>query len=117
MEQHAKIGAEILCRASKMVEGISYLSLGAEIARGHHEHYDGKGYPAQLAGEDIPLSARIVAVVDVFDALLNKRPYKAPWSLAETMEYIQSCSGHQFDPLVVQALNRLVMESRLPYTL
>lgn len=117
MEQHADIGASILHKAGEMVEGTSYLSLGAEIARGHHEHFDGKGYPEQLAGEQIPLSARIVAVVDVFDALLSKRPYKEPWSLAQTMEYIMSRSGSQFDPEVVQALNRLVSESRLPYEL
>ena len=117
MEQHADIGASILHKAGEMVEGTSYLSLGAEIARGHHEHFDGKGYPEQLAGQQIPLSARIVAVVDVFDALLSKRPYKEPWSLAQTMEYIQSRSGSQFDPHVVQALNRLVTESRLPYEL
>ncbi len=117
MEQHADIGASILHKAGEMVEGTSYLSLGAEIARGHHEHFDGKGYPEQLAGEQIPLSARIVAVVDVFDALLSKRPYKEPWSLAQTMEYIMSRSGSQFDPEVVKALNRLVSESRLPYEL
>ncbi|MCF5863289.1 DUF3369 domain-containing protein [Aeromonas veronii] len=117
MEQHAGIGANILHKAGEMVEGTSYLSLGAEIARGHHEHFDGKGYPQQLAGQQIPLSARIVAVVDVFDALLSKRPYKEPWTLAQTMEYIQSRSGTQFDPHVVTALSRLVNESRLPYSL
>ena len=117
MEQHADIGANILYKAGEMVEGTSYLSLGAEIARGHHEHFDGKGYPEQLAGQQIPLSARIVAVVDVFDALLSKRPYKEPWTLAQTMEYIQSRSGTQFDPHVVTALSRLVNESRLPYSL
>jgi HD-GYP domain-containing protein (c-di-GMP phosphodiesterase class II) len=56
-----------------------------------------------------------VAVVDVFDALLSRRPYKEPWTLAQTMEYIQSRTGSQFDPQVVQALNRLVAQSRLPY--
>ena len=117
MEQHAGIGANILHKAGEMVEGTSYLSLGAEIARGHHEHFDGKGYPQQLSGQQIPLSARIVAVVDVFDALLSKRPYKEPWTLAQTMEYIQSRSGTQFDPHVVTALSRLVNESRLPYSL
>lgn len=114
MEQHADIGANILYKAGEMVEGTSYLSLGAEIARGHHEHFDGKGYPEQLAGQQIPLSARIVAVVDVFDALLSKRPYKEPWTLAQTMEYIQSRSGTQFDPQVVAALSRLVNESGSP---
>lgn len=117
MEQHAEIGANILHEAGKMVEGTSYLSLGAEIARGHHEHFDGKGYPQQLTGQQIPISARIVAVVDVFDALLSRRPYKEPWTLAQTMEYLQSRAGTQFDPQVVAALLRLINESRLPYAL
>lgn len=114
MEQHAPIGAQILLKASKMCEGTSYLSLGADIAAGHHEFFDGSGYPAKRKGQDIPLAARIVAVVDVFDALLNKRPYKDPWPLKETMDYIRNRSGTQFDPLIVEALGRLVEENRLP---
>ncbi|OWY37303.1 phosphodiesterase [Xenophilus sp. AP218F] len=114
MEQHAAIGSQILDKAAHMVEGTSYLSLGSEIAGGHHEHFDGNGYPAKLKGQDIPLSARIVAVVDVFDALLNKRPYKEPWSMEDTMNYIRGRSGTQFDPLVVAALSKLVDEQRLP---
>ena len=117
MDQHTIIGATILQKAADMVEGTSYLSLGAEIARGHHEHFDGKGYPQQLAGQHIPLSAQIVAVVDVFDALLSKRPYKEPWTLAQTMEYINARAGSQFDPLVVTTLSRLVKDARLPYSL
>ncbi len=116
MDQHTTIGATILQQAADMVEGTSYLSLGAEIARGHHEHFDGKGYPQQLTGQQIPLSARIVAVVDVFDALLSKRPYKEPWTLVKTMEYILARAGTQFDPLVVAALSRLVNDARLPYS-
>lgn len=114
MEQHAAIGANILKKASRMVEGVSYLSLGAEIAGGHHEHFNGEGYPEHLAGMQIPLAARIVAVVDVFDALLHKRPYKEPWTLHDTMEYIQSRAGTQFDPHIVQALVTLIQENRLP---
>ncbi|POA99472.1 phosphodiesterase [Chromobacterium sinusclupearum] len=114
MEQHATIGAQILAKSAQMVDGASYLALGSEIAGGHHEHYDGNGYPRKLKGQDIPLSARIVAVVDVFDALLNKRPYKEPWSMEETMKYINGRAGSQFDPLVVSALSRLVEEDRLP---
>lgn len=117
MELHASIGATILEDAGQMVEGMSYLSLGAEIARCHHEHFDGKGYPKQLKGTDIPLSARIVAVVDVFDALLSKRPYKEPWPLPTVLDYLKERSGHQFDPLVVEALIALVDEQRLPYSL
>jgi putative nucleotidyltransferase with HDIG domain len=115
MEQHAIIGAQILQKASAMVEGKSYLSFGSEIAGGHHEHFDGQGYPQQKIGEDIPLSARIVAVVDVFDALLHKRPYKEPWPLSETMDYIRQRAGSQFDPNVVTALCTLVEEDRLPF--
>jgi len=114
MEQHAGIGASILAKSALMVEGESYLSLGSEIAGGHHEHYDGHGYPRGLRGQEIPLSARIVAVVDVFDALLNKRPYKEPWTLADTLDYIRNRSGSQFDPLVVEALLTLIEEQRLP---
>ena len=115
MEQHAPIGAQILQKASMMCEGTSYLSLGADIAGGHHEYFDGSGYPARLVGQEIPLAARIVAVVDVFDALMNKRPYKEPWPLSETIAYIRERSGTQFDPLVVEALDSLVRENRLPF--
>ncbi|MDF0606112.1 DUF3369 domain-containing protein [Neisseriaceae bacterium TC5R-5] len=114
MEQHASIGAQILAKAANMVEGMSYLSLGSEIAGGHHEYFDGSGYPQKQQGQQIPLSARIVAVVDVFDALLNKRPYKEPWTLQDTMDYINSRSGTQFDPHVVEALTTLVQEKRVP---
>lgn len=114
MEQHASIGANILRKASAMVEGVSYLSVGAEIAGGHHEYFDGSGYPNKLSAQEIPLSARIVAVVDVFDALLHKRPYKQPWPLQEVMDYIAGRSGSQFDPQVVTALQRLVNGGKLP---
>ncbi|SCK06283.1 DUF3369 domain-containing protein [Vogesella sp. LIG4] len=114
MEQHASIGANILRKASAMVEGVSYLSVGSEIAGGHHEYFDGSGYPNKLTGQEIPLSARIVAVVDVFDALLHKRPYKQPWPLQEVMDYIAGRAGSQFDPKVVAALQRLVSGGKLP---
>ncbi|PXX47996.1 MULTISPECIES: DUF3369 domain-containing protein [Aquitalea] len=117
MEQHAGIGASILAKSAQMVEGQSYLSLGSEIAGGHHEHFDGNGYPNKLKEQQIPLSARIVAVVDVFDALLNKRPYKEPWALSETLDYIRSRAGSQFDPVVVSALCDMVEQGRLPFEL
>jgi len=108
MQAHAKIGQSILERASKMVDGISYLTFGAQIAGGHHEHFDGNGYPHQLTGLQIPLSARIVAVVDVFDALLHKRPYKEPWPYSEVEAYIRERRGTQFDPEIVDALFDIV---------
>jgi len=108
MEGHALIGETVLAHASSTVEGVSSLSIGAEIAGGHHEHFDGNGYPRGLKGEDIPLAARIVAVVDVFDALLHSRPYKAAWPLPEVLAYIGGRSGSQFDPDVVHALLRFL---------
>ncbi|MBB5017552.1 response regulator RpfG family c-di-GMP phosphodiesterase [Chitinivorax tropicus] len=104
MEEHAEIGEVVLARASEMVDGTSYLTFGAQIAGYHHEHVDGSGYPRGLKRDEIPLAARIVAVVDVFDALLHRRPYKEPWPLVEVMQYISERSGKQFDPDVVDAL-------------
>ena len=104
MEQHAMTGEKVLARAAQMAGGHSYLTVGAEIAGGHHEHFDGNGYPRGLVGEAIPLGARIVAVVDVFDALLHKRPYKEPWPLDAALNYLSERRGKQFDPVVVDAL-------------
>ena len=104
MQTHAEVGRTILERAANMVDGPSYLHFGAEIAGSHHEHFDGQGYPNGLKGHAIPISARIVAVVDVFDSLLHERPYKEPWPYPEVMTYIKARSGSQFDPEVVQAL-------------
>ncbi len=111
MQAHAKVGQAILERASKMVDGISYLTFGAQIAGGHHEHFDGNGYPHKLSGLQIPLSARIVAVVDVFDALLHRRPYKEPWAFAEVETYIRERRGTQFDPEIVDALFDIVLDN------
>ena len=104
MEAHAEIGQAVLQRAAQMVDGVSYLTYGAEIAGGHHEHFDGRGYPGGLAGRAIPLAARIVAVVDVFDALLDRRPYKQSWSRADALAYVRERRGTQFDPEVIDAL-------------
>ena len=110
MRAHAQVGRTILERAANMVDGVSYLSYGAEIAGAHHEHYDGLGYPNGLAGDAIPISARIVAVVDVFDSLLHERPYKEAWPYPEVMAYITARSGAQFDPHVVTALLAVVAD-------
>ena len=80
--------------------------LGAMIALRHHERYDGSGYPDGLAGEAIPLPARIVATADVFDALLSPRPYKPAWSFDASMAYMRVQRGRLFDPRCVDALQR-----------
>ena len=108
MKQHASVGQAILERASHMVDGVSYLTYGAQIAGGHHEHFDGAGYPLGLKGCAIPLAARIVAVVDVFDALLHARTYKEPWPYEDVRAYIGERSGSQFDPEVVAALAAVI---------
>jgi response regulator RpfG family c-di-GMP phosphodiesterase len=111
MREHAQVGESILERASNMIDGTSYLTFGAQIAGGHHEHYDGGGYPRGRKGTEIPLAARIVAVVDVFDALLHRRPYKEAWPFDEMITYIRERRGTQFDPEVVDALMHIVETS------
>jgi len=77
--------------------------MGAIIALGHHEKFDGSGYPNGLHAEDIPLVARIVAVADVFDALVSERPYKRAWPVEEAIEHMKSQRGRHFDPRAVDA--------------
>ncbi len=108
MERHPLIGAEVLrrCEAQMNAVGHTVFRLGIEIAEGHHEKYDGSGYPYGLKGEAIPLSARIVAVADVFDALTSKRPYKEAWPVERALTVMGEEAGGHFDPEVVAALQR-----------
>ncbi len=96
MEQHTQY-------AYDMLSPILFLHAALDIPRCHHEHWDGNGYPRKLQGEEIPLSARIFAVVDVWDALTSDRPYRLAWTYEKTREYICERAGKQFDPRVVQA--------------
>jgi CHASE2 domain-containing sensor protein len=98
MERHADIGAAILAGSSSPL-----LQLAEQIARTHHERWDGTGYPVGLAGEDIPLGARICAVADVFDALISRRPYKEPWTMEEALAELRAQRGRHFDPRLVDA--------------
>lgn len=102
MKQHTKIGAQILSGSKSEI-----LTMAEEIAITHHERWDGRGYPNRIAGENIPLSGRIVAVVDVFDALTNERSYKKAWPVQDALAEIERNSGSQFDPMVVDALLQL----------
>jgi putative two-component system response regulator len=88
---------------ARMIEHVPYLKPAIPIVRHHHERWDGGGYPDGLAGEAIPLSARILSVADSFDAITIDRPYRRARSLGQAYEEILSCSGNQFDPGVVQA--------------
>lgn len=107
IREHSKIGGEVLARADSIFFDefgkASYLGMAGEIAWYHHEKYDGSGYPKGLKGEEIPFCARIVGLVDVYDALRDKRPYKEPWSHEKTYHYVVNQSGKHFDPVVVEA--------------
>ncbi|MCQ8105107.1 HD domain-containing protein [Methylomonas sp. SURF-2] len=98
MRSHCRIGYEILSSSDAPV-----FVLAAEIALHHHEKWDGSGYPGGLAGEAIPQSARIVALVDVFDALTMKRPYKDAWPVEKALEALREGAGDHFDPALVDA--------------
>jgi len=98
MQRHAVIGHDILKGSAS-----KYVRMGALIALGHHEKYDGSGYPNGLEGDHIPVCARIVAVADVYDALTSVRPYKAAWPSAQAMDYVVSQAGKHFDPRMVAA--------------
>ncbi|WP_232782980.1 HD domain-containing phosphohydrolase [Bacillus sp. BA3] len=80
---------------------ISSLEVAENIILHHHEKWDGTGYPHRLKGEDIPLEARIVAIVDVFDALTSRRPYKDSWSVERALSFINEQKGKHFDPSIV----------------
>ena len=96
MRRHPEIGAEII---GEHPSGV--LQLAREIALAHHEKWDVSGYPRGLAGEAIPLSARIVAIADVFDALTTRRPYKEPWPVQDALDHIAAQAGKHFDPALV----------------
>ncbi len=110
MKQHCDFGGFTLSSAEKGSNSVSFLQLGQEIARYHHEKWDGSGYPEGLVGKDIPLSARIVALADVYDALTSSRPYKPAYNHDKARAIITSESGKQFDPTVVEAFLRKEQE-------
>lgn len=108
MKKHAEMGARIIASAERLLDApSSFLRFAREIAHRHHENWDGSGYPDGLAGTAIPLSARLMAVADVYDALISKRCYKLSFSHADACEFIENQKGIKFDPIVVQAFQRL----------
>lgn len=98
MKQHAEAGGQLLEGADDEL-----MKMARDIAYFHHERWDGNGYPRKLAAEQIPLSARIAAVCDVFDALISERPYKKAWPVEEALTVIKDGSGSQFEPRIVDA--------------
>ena len=103
IKRHTVLGGNAIRAIESRIEGRSFLILGKEIAYCHHEKWDGSGYPKGLQGEDIPMSARIVALADVYDALTTKRFYKEAYSHEKSKQIIFSLKGSHFDPAVVEA--------------
>ncbi len=112
MKKHVAYGADVLRTAESNIvkQRQSMFKMGIEIVEGHHEKWDGTGYPYKRSGTDIPLSARIVAVADVFDALTSKRSYKEAFSFEDSINYIIDGSGRHFDPKIIDSLKRNVDE-------
>jgi putative two-component system response regulator len=94
--------------AYDMIHPIEYLRPALDIPYCHHEKWDGTGYPRGLKGEEIPLAARVFAIVDVWDALTSDRPYRLAWDKQKTMNYIKDESGKHFDPYIVELFNKLI---------
>ncbi|MBW3628663.1 MAG: response regulator [Gemmatimonadetes bacterium] len=109
VKMHPSIGARILTGSRS-----EYLAVAEQIALGHHERWDGMGYPHGVAGDEIPLAARIVAVADFFDAVTHDRPYRKGWSVAKALKVIDEEMGRHFDPHAAQALLQLYSVGRPP---
>ena len=107
MQTHTTIGADILSGS-----GDELLEMAREIALAHHEKWDGTGYPRRLAGTAIPAAARIVAITDVFDALISERPYKKPWSVPDAVRFMTDNAGKHFDPQLLAQFVTLIPEVR-----
>ena len=104
MKTHAKLGADAIARAlADIDQPVEFLAYAQQIARHHHERWDGSGYPDGLAGAAIPLAARLMTLADVFDALISRRVYKEPFPLHEVREMLSTERGRHFDPDLLDA--------------
>ncbi|MBF0562934.1 MAG: bacteriohemerythrin [Alphaproteobacteria bacterium] len=108
VRRHPVVGAEILVTARRLAESNQQLTMAMDIVRYHHERFDGTGYPDRLAGAAIPLSARILAVADVYDSLIHRAPYRDAWPTDLAQAYIRDHAGSQFDPIVVTAFQEVM---------
>lgn len=106
MKTHTTLGADTLAEVSRKYPGNTFLKLGIQISRSHHEHWDGSGYPDGMRGNDIPLCARIVALADVYEALRSERPYKKAYSHEQSLVILKQGRGSHFDPDIVAIFDR-----------
>ncbi len=103
MKSHTIIGADAICYAMSDVQDAEFLRVAAEFASTHHERWNGSGYPHGLSGDKIPLNGRLMAIVDVYDALISERPYKQPYPHEEAVQMIINDAGTHFDPKLIEA--------------
>ncbi|MGO4370454.1 HD domain-containing phosphohydrolase [Paenibacillus sp. MCAF20] len=119
VEMHTLIGRDIIDKIYNEFQDellANELETGKNIILYHHEKWDGSGYPHQLSGEDIPIEARIVSIVDVFDALTSTRPYKEKWSVERALQLIREERGRHFDPSLVDSFLALIEQKEQPST-
>ena len=108
MQTHTTIGADVLDKVARRHGfALAFMQMATDIARHHHERFDGRGYPDRLSGQDIPLAARIVAIADVYDALRSRRPYKPSLSHEAVLHVMLDNSAGHFDPALVQVFQAL----------
>ncbi len=112
MRRHCEMGSRVLLMAQEKLQFQSYLSIAIQLVLYHHEKWDGSGYPQGLAGEDIPLSGRIMALADNYDAMRTERPYKTPFPHGECLSLIEAQSGGAFDPELVAAFRQRAEDFR-----
>lgn len=112
IKKHSEYGAEIITKTMKQVENEKWFAVANNIAKYHHERYDGRGYPEGLAGEEIPLEARVMALADVYDALISERVYKKAFSKEKAREIIEEGSGSQFDPKLTALFLKCVSDKQ-----
>jgi putative two-component system response regulator len=110
MKQHAAIGVAAIKRIEKNTNGHAFLRHARRIAGTHHERWDGAGYPDGLIGQDIPLEGRLMAIADVYDALISTRPYKRPLSTEDARQIIEGGKGSHFDPVLVDVFSKVAGE-------
>jgi putative two-component system response regulator len=113
MKTHAAIGVTIIQKIEENAEEHDFMKHARLIAGGHHEKWDGTGYPLGVKEKEIPLEARLMAIADVYDALLSVRPYKQPLSSGEAMHIIQNGKGTQFDPVLVDVFLKVMPTAKI----
>ena len=110
MKQHSENGVAIINSASVKLKDHNFLQIAGEIAATHHEKWDGSGYPNKMKGKEIPISGRLMAVADVYDALISKRQYKAPFTHEQAKGIILEGQGTHFDPTIIEAFLEVEQE-------